>query len=69
MIGLVLCLNEVNRLRKERREMMRRYLNELAGEAMYYIAMIILIVAAYVEEAYSWLRYGRPASNSLHDVD
>lgn len=48
---------------------MRRYLNELAGEAMYYIAMIILIVAAYVEEAYSWLRYGRPASNSLHDVD
>lgn len=48
---------------------MRKYLKELAEDGVYLILMIVLFMATYIEEAYSWLRYGRPAKHPWHDVE
>lgn len=48
---------------------MLKKLKELAEDGVYFVGMIILVVATYIEEAYSWLRYERPAKHPWHDVD
>lgn len=48
---------------------MPKNLKEVADEAVYFVMMIMLFVMAYIEEAYSWLRYRRSPGNSLQDVE
>lgn len=48
---------------------MVKKLKEVAGDAVSYLAMGILVVMVLVEDGYNRLRYGRPAQNSWHDLD
>lgn len=48
---------------------MLKKLNELAEDGVYFVGMIILVVATYIEEAYTRLRYGRSAKHPWYDVE